>query len=169
MRVLPTIFNTINQPFSMNTIFGNLAPLTDGFFAPAKPDVYYGARFKNFDRSIRDELGYHIIPSIIKNKLLIPNLFIKIKRPDGSAAVMQKQARYDGAIGARGIHSLQNYGNNEPVYNGRPYTFSSTYHVGQFKLYAHHITEPTTPGGRPEYHITQLRGFDMTDSREIFV
>ncbi|KAF4455862.1 hypothetical protein F53441_1894 [Fusarium austroafricanum] len=37
------------------------------------------------------------------------------------------------------------------------------------KLFAYHIAAPTTEGGQPEYHMTKIRGFDMTDTRETFV
>lgn len=80
-----------------------------------------------------------------------------------------RQARYDGAVGARVMHSLQNYGQEEAVYDGQAYTYISTYHNGQLQLYAHHTTAPATEGDRPEYHMTQLRGFTMTDTRETFV
>ncbi|POR39177.1 Uncharacterized protein TPAR_00623, partial [Tolypocladium paradoxum] len=68
-----------------------------------------------------------------------------------------------------GVISLQNYGGTTPTYDGNAYTYSSTYQDGTLKLYAHHIAAPITPGGLPEYHMTKLRGFDMTDSRETFV
>ncbi|KAL8318517.1 hypothetical protein RB597_005681 [Gaeumannomyces tritici] len=170
-NVIPTITGSrhADHPCARDTVFGNLDPLTDGSIARAKPDLYYGAHPEDLNPCIRGELSHHIVPSTTEDKPLAPNFFTELKGPDGSAAVMQRQARYDGAIGARGIHSLQNYGNDEPVYDGRPYTFSSTYQDGQLKLYTHHITEPTTPGGRPEYHMTQLRSFGMTDSRETFV
>ncbi|KAL8369540.1 hypothetical protein RB595_000056 [Gaeumannomyces hyphopodioides] len=170
-NVIPTITGSrhANHPCARNTVFGNLDPLTDGSIARAKPDLYYGARPEDLNPCIRGELSHHIVPSTTEDKPLVPNFFTEIKGPDGSAAVMQRQVRYDGAIGARGIHSLQNYGNDEPVYDGRPYTFSSTYQDGQLKLYTHHMTEPATPGGRPEYHMAQLRSFGMTDGRETFV
>ncbi|KAL8296200.1 hypothetical protein RB601_003585 [Gaeumannomyces tritici] len=170
-NVIPTITGSrhADHPCARDTVFGNLDPLTDGCIARAKPDLYYGAHPEDLNPCIRGELSHHIVPSTTEDKPLVPNFFTEIKGPDGSAAVMQRQARYDGAIGARGIHSLQNYGNDEPVYDGRPYTFSSTYQDGQLKLYTHHMTEPATPGGRPECHMTQLRSFGMTDSRETFV
>jgi hypothetical protein len=31
---------------------------------------------------------------------------LQVKGPDGSAAVANRQASYDGALGARGTHSL---------------------------------------------------------------
>lgn len=42
-----------------------------------------------------------------------------------------------------------------------------TYHAGTgtLQLYTHHVTAPTAPGGRPEYHMMKLRGFNMRDSR----
>ncbi|EQK99913.1 hypothetical protein OCS_04373 [Ophiocordyceps sinensis CO18] len=158
-----------NHPWARNTLFGNLEPLTDGTLAPAKPDIYYGANPDGLDRSIRDELAGHIIPSTMEDKPMAPNFFLEVKGPDGGASVATRQARYDGAIASRGIHSLQNYGKEEPQYDGQAYTYSSTYHDGTLKLYAHHVTAPRTEGGRPEYHMTQLRTFGMTDTRGTFV
>ncbi|KAM3528473.1 hypothetical protein MY4038_005885 [Beauveria bassiana] len=158
-----------NNLLARNTVFGNLEPLTDGTLAPANPDIYYGAYPDELDRSIREELAGHIIPSTMQDKPMAPNFFMEVKGPDGSAAVATRQARYDGAIGSRGIHSLQNYGREEPQYDGQAYTFSSTYHDGYLKLYAHHITAPTTPGARPEYHMTQAGAYAMTHTRKTFV
>ena len=63
------------------------------------------------------------------------------------------------------MHSLQSYGEKKPVYDSNAYTYSSTYHAGTstLQLYAH-VTAPTDPEGRPGYHMTKLRGFDLTDS-----
>ncbi|KAL2264074.1 hypothetical protein VTK26DRAFT_2568 [Humicola hyalothermophila] len=69
------------------------------------------------------------------------------------------------------MHALQNYGAEEPAFDGNAYTYSSTYHsgTGTLQLYAHHPTPPTAPGGRPEYHMTQLGSYAMTHSRERFI
>ncbi|KAK7422432.1 hypothetical protein QQZ08_009514 [Neonectria magnoliae] len=168
--VIPTITGPrqANHPSSRNTVFGNLKPLTDGTIAPAKPDIYYGAYPERLDRSIRDELAGHIIPSTMQDKPMAPNLFMEVKGPDGSLAVAMRQARYDGAIGSRAMHSLQNYNEEEPAYDGNPYTFSSIYHGGQLQLYAHHVTAPTTPEGRPEYHMTQVDTWGMTGNIDSF-
>jgi hypothetical protein len=40
---------------------------------------------------------------------IAPNFFLAAKGPDGSAAVAKRQACYDGALGERGMHSLQSY------------------------------------------------------------
>ncbi|KLU92032.1 hypothetical protein MAPG_10979 [Magnaporthiopsis poae ATCC 64411] len=170
-HVLPTIMGATDQPSSINTLFGKLAPLTDGSLAGAKPDVYYGSLPKTLDRAVRDELSGHIVPSTMQDKPLAPNLFVEVKGPNGSNAVLQRQARYAGAIGARGMHTLRNYGKDEPVYDRTPYTFSSTYQAeaGHLRLYAHHVTEPAASGGRPEYHATLAGSYLLTESREAFV
>ncbi|KIE01659.1 hypothetical protein MAJ_02464, partial [Metarhizium majus ARSEF 297] len=151
--VIPTITGPrqANHPSSRNTVFGNLKPLTDGTIAPPKPDIYFGAYPERLDRSIRDELDDCIIPSTMEDKPMAPNFFMEVKGPDGSLAVAMRQARYVGAIGSRAMHSLQNYNEEESAYDGNPYTFSSIYHGGQLQLYAHHVTAPTTPEGRPDF------------------
>lgn len=58
----------------------------------------------------------------MQDKPLAPSFFMEVKGPDGSAAVATRQARYDGALGSRAIHSLQNYNEEEPLYDGTPYT-----------------------------------------------
>jgi hypothetical protein len=169
-NVVPTILgpNQASNPSARNTIFGNLEPLTDGTIAPAKPDLYYGASPEELSRSIRDELEHHIIPSSMHDKPMAPNFFLEVKGPDGSAGVATRQARYDGAIGSRAMHSLQNYGREQSQYDGQAYTFSSTYHDGLLKLYAHHPTG-STDGGPPGYHITQIKAYAMTSDRDTFV
>ncbi|OAA63261.1 hypothetical protein SPI_03424 [Niveomyces insectorum RCEF 264] len=172
-NVIPTILgpHKPTDASSRNTVFGNLEPLTDGTIAPAVPDIYYGVHPEELSQSVRGELSHHIIPSTMQDKPLAPNFFIEVKGPDGSAAVATRQARYDGAAGSRAMHSLQNYGEGELQYDGQAYTFSSTYHggTGTLQLYAHHPTAPTSEGGRPEYHMTQLRTFGMTDTRDTYI
>lgn len=158
-----------NYPSTRNMAFEYLEPLTDGTIAVPKPDIALGALPKDLDPNIRNELQRLIIPSTAMNRLIAPNFFIEAKGSDGSAAVMLRQARYDGAVGARGIHSLQNYRQKETIYDGSAYTYSSTYHNGQLQLYAHHPTAPATPGGQRDYHVTQLRAYALTNDRETFI
>ncbi|EQL32384.1 hypothetical protein BDFG_05400 [Blastomyces dermatitidis ATCC 26199] len=86
--------------------FGNLAPLTDGTLAQVKPDHFYGARPEQLDCQIRKELSDHIIPSTQCDLPMLANFFLEAKGPDGSLAVTTRQSYYDGALGARGIHTL---------------------------------------------------------------
>lgn len=158
-----------SHPSARNTVFGNLDPITDGTIAPPKPDIYYGAYPEELSRPIRDQLRDNIMPSTMEDKPMVPNFFLEVKGPDGSAAVAKRQARYDGAVGSRAIHSLQNYGEEVPGYDGNAYTFNSIYHDGFLQMYAHHPTAPTTHGGRPGYHMTKVSRFDITNNRETFV
>ncbi|KAF5529852.1 glyoxylate reductase, partial [Fusarium mexicanum] len=75
-----------------------------------------------------------------------------------------------GAVGARGMHSLQNYRVDEPQYNNKPHTFSFAYHAGTGTLqkYSHHMTAPTTEGARPEYHMSQLKAYAMTSDLDTY-
>ncbi|EEQ85579.2 uncharacterized protein BDCG_08848 [Blastomyces dermatitidis ER-3] len=148
--------------------FGNLAPLTDGTLAAGKPDHFYGARPEQLDRNIRNELNDLIIPSTQDSLPMAPNFFLEAKGPDGSAAVARRQACYDGALGARGIQSLQPYGQDNPAYDHKAYTITSTYHDGTLKLYTSHCTKPTDSGNRPEYFMTQLNTWGMTGNADTF-
>jgi hypothetical protein len=89
---------------------------------------------------------------------MAPNFFLAAKGPDGSAAVANRQACYDGALGARGMQSLQSYRQDEPVYDNNAFTLTSIYHNGSLEMYTTHITPPAAPGQPPEYHI--LGGLD---------
>lgn len=90
--------------------FINLDHLTDGTLIPSNPDIYYGARPEQLNRRVRDELSSYIIPLTQTDLPVAPNFFLAVKGPDGSAAVAKRQASYDGALGARGIHILRSYG-----------------------------------------------------------
>jgi hypothetical protein len=148
--------------------FNNLDHLTDGTIAPAKPDLFYGARPEQLDRRVRTELSSRIIPSTQNDLPMAPNFFLEAKGPDGSLAVAGRQACYDSALGARGIQSLQSYGESEPVYDNNAYTIASIYHGGTLKLYTSHPLQPREPGSEPEYYMNQLRGWLLTDNLETF-
>ncbi|KAF1970594.1 hypothetical protein BU23DRAFT_473853 [Bimuria novae-zelandiae CBS 107.79] len=147
--------------------FTNLEPLTDGTLKPGNPDIYYGARPEQLSKEVRTELGSYIIPSTQHDLPMVPNFFLAAKGPDGSLAVAGRQACYDGALGARGMASLESYGQGEQDY-GSAYAISSIYHGGQLKMYTSHIAQPSSPGGRPEYYMNQLRSFAMTDTVDTF-
>lgn len=169
-----------NIPSEQNVLFTELAPMTtkDATTKP-KPDFFDGANLQDIDRNIRDEqdeqnLYALIVPTKHPTMPVAPNFFLEAKSPSGGADVARRQACYDGAYGARAMHALQNYGREdgeEPIYDDKAYTHSSTYHpgTGSLQLYSHHVTAPTTPGGQPEYHMTKIKGWDMTSDRQAFV
>ncbi|KAK2795046.1 hypothetical protein FQN50_009805 [Emmonsiellopsis sp. PD_5] len=168
--VIPIIEGDIGDPKCAGGgyPFGNLASLTDGTLAHAKPDHFYGARPEQLDCQVRKEISDHIIPSMQDDLPLAPNFFLEAKGPDGSLAVATRQACYDGALGARGMHSLQSYQQDRPSYDSNAYTITSTYHGGQLKLYTTHLAEPRGPGCDPEYYMTQLNGWCMFGNLETF-
>ena len=148
--------------------FTNLDHLTDGTLVPGNPDIYYGARPEQLDRRVRDELSGHIIPSTQDDLPIVPNFFLAAKGPDGSLAVAGRQASYDGGLGARGMHSLESYGQEGPLFANTASTISSIYHGGQLKMFTVHPSQPTDLGSRPEYQMHQLRSFAMADTPETF-
>ncbi|EQL29102.1 hypothetical protein BDFG_08228 [Blastomyces dermatitidis ATCC 26199] len=168
--VIPIIEGDVDDPKCTGEgyLLGNLAPLTDGTLAQAKPDHFYGARPEQLNRRIRNELCNYIIPSTQDDLPMIPNFFLEAKGPDESLAVATRQACYDGALGARGMHTLQSYQQDRSTYDNSAYTLTSTYHGGQLKLYTTHLTEPEGPGHRPEYIMTQLNTWGMTGNLETF-
>lgn len=166
--VIPFIEGKIRNPKcrSGGIPFTNLDHLTDGTLKPGNPDIYYGAHPEQLSRKVRDELEGKIIPSTQQDLPMAPNFFLEVKGPDGSLAVAGRQACYDGALGARSIHSLRSYGQDKPVYDNNASTITSIYHGGTLKMYASHVAQPTSPGGRPKYHMSQLGAFAMTGNRD---
>ncbi|TWU72058.1 hypothetical protein ED733_002927 [Metarhizium rileyi] len=169
--ILPIIRGSSDIPNEGNLPFSNLDSITDGTTVDAVPDLYDGSHSKELDKTVRQGLSKTVIPTSHGRAPIAPNFFMEAKAPRGGADVAKRQACLDGAVGARAMHSLQNYGKNQPVYDGNSRTFSSTYHAGTgtLQLYAHHVTGPTPEDERPEYHMTPLRGFTLTDTRETFI
>jgi len=171
-NVFPVIQGTARIPSARNLVFGNLKQLTHGNLVDAKPDFYDGARPAQIDLRIREELRSYIIPATQGQAPALPNFFTEVKGPDGSGAVAKRQACFDGALGARGIHKLRLFEADEPetVYDNDAHTITSTYHsaTGTLQIYTIHQTQPIDPGNPPEYYMSQLRSFAMTDTAERF-
>lgn len=168
--VIPVIEGVIKDArcTSGGITFGNLEPLTDGTIVSGNPDIYYGARPEQLDPRVRKELGGLIIPSTQDNLPICPNFFMAAKGPDGSLAVASRQASYDGALGARGIHNLQDYQQAQPVPSNRASTITSIYHGGTLKLYTSHRNESAGLVSKPEYVMHQLNTWGMTGNVESF-
>ncbi|KAI9763792.1 MAG: hypothetical protein M1840_009117 [Geoglossum simile] len=85
------------------------------------------------------------------------NNSIKAKGLDGLS--------YD-AVGERAVHSLEAYGQDQPVYNNNIHTISSIYYGGTLKMYGHSIAQPNGPETRPEYYMHQLDVWGMTGNQK---
>ncbi|KAL2820253.1 hypothetical protein BDW59DRAFT_174586 [Aspergillus cavernicola] len=172
--VVPWIQGTTSQYAGRNSLFNNLAPLTDGSLSQAKPDIYYGARPEQLNREIRHDLSNKIIPSKDDSLPMAPNFFMEVKGNSGNQEVATRQACYYGALGAQGMHALNSYEpdktqtQSQPVYDNNANTITSTYGKGMLALYTSHLTKPTSPEGRPECHMTHLQSIAVHNGPENF-
>lgn len=155
------------HPQERSIHFHNLERFDEDVTVPA-PDVYYGASPSMIHQRVRRDLREYITPSRKTYRPAAPSFFLEGKSAQGRADVAKHQAMYDGVIGARAMHMLQKYGAPEPVYDNRAYSYPCTYQDGRLQIYATHLTQPKDPGGRPEYHMTKLTGFDLTGSISSF-
>jgi hypothetical protein len=164
--VVPIIAGNADILSKQNLLFTRLDPIANNITVNTKPDFYDGARLEDVDKRVRDNIGNYIIPIGHATALVVPNFFLEVKRPNGGADVAKRQACYNGALGARGMHQLQSYREEEPIYDGNVYIITSTYHDGTLKMYTTHPT--AGPEGSTEYHMTQLRSLALTDTPQSF-
>lgn len=145
--VFPTIEGNIEDVkcVSGGIPFTNLDYFTDRMLVPGNPGIYYGARSEQLDQRVRDELNGHIVPSAQHDLPLAPNFFVATKGPNETLTVARTQASYDGALGARGMHSLQSYGQVELVFGNNASTISSIYYGGVLTMFTICPSQPTDP------------------------
>ncbi len=169
--IIPYIAGSKDSQFqTAGTIpFNNMKRFDPSITTPT-PDFYYGASPSQIDARVRNDIGEYIMPSSRTSVPAAPNYFRADKSASGRADVAQMQAMYDGAVGARGMHTLQNYGTAAPVYDNNAYTISSTYHpgTGTLQMYATHPAPPASPGGETQYYTTQLNGCFMIGTPDGF-
>jgi hypothetical protein len=72
--------------------------------------------------------------------------------------VAKRQAYYDGALGARGIHIIQSFGGDSdtiimPIPLPQPISTATS-------MYTTHLTQLADPRNSPEYHMTEFGGWD---------
>ncbi|KAK2593518.1 hypothetical protein QQS21_008784 [Conoideocrella luteorostrata] len=170
LKVIPFIEGDIvdSKCTASDIAFTNLDPLTDGTLVAAKPDIYYGARPEQLDRSVRRELEAYIVPSLQHDLPIAPNIFLGMKGSDGSAAVAKRQITYGMAIGERAQRSLRSYKAPGPIFDNKTSTIGYTYLDGTLKMYATHAIAPSTPGGETGYVMTQIDTWGMTGSRDAY-
>jgi len=141
----------------------NLEPFDEDLSVPV-PYMYDGSPPSAIHPRVHADLGKQIIPSTNTSRPAAPNFFLECKSARAWPAVAKRQALYEGAVGARAMHSLQNYKAEEPTYDNKAYSFSSTFQDALLKIYATHPTQPAVPGKEPSYHMTQVRSIDLTDT-----
>lgn len=147
--------------------FRNLDHLTNGTLVPGNPDRYHGARPEQLDPRVREDLDGHVVPSTNTELPILPNFVLALKGPDGSAAVAARQASYDGALGARAMHSLQQYGQERPVFDGNAYTLTSTYLNGSLRMFTSHPAQ-SADSDRVIYVAKQINNWGMNGTAATF-
>lgn len=169
-KAFPIIAGGARIPHSENLPFGNLQDLTDGSITKAQPDFYDGARPAELIKHIREELGAFIVPSTNTTAPCLPNFFTEGKNPNGNAAVCKRQALYDGALGARGVHELRSYIDPETAHDSNAYTITSTFHgsTGDLTIYSTHPAPSSNSANSIEYRMTQINGWKMTGNPDAF-
>ena len=168
--IIPMITGDKDIPNEGHLPFTNLLSMTEEATVKPVPDFFDRADPRDLYKILRDhgDLNNKIVPTKHAAVPIAPNFSLEAKAAKGGIDVARRQAMADGAYEARGMHSLQNHGLDEPVYDGNAYSYSATYQAGNLRIYSHHPTAPTIRGGRPSYHMTQLRGYDLTDSRDAY-
>ena len=164
--VIPIIAGNSDIPSTQNLLYTRLDSITNGTTVNAQPDFYDGARLNDVDKQVQKDLRSFIIPTGHRTAPVAPNFFLEVKHPSGGADVAVRQACFDGALGARGMHQLQSYRKEEPVYDGNAYTVTSTYHDGGLKMYTTHPTQSID--GTTEYHMTQVNAWSLTGNLDNF-
>ena len=168
-NVIPIITGDSKIPNEGHLPFINLSSLTNNTTTKPVPDFFDGAHPESIHKTIRIALNQMIIPTKHAATPILPTFFLEAKAPRGDAHVARRQACYNGAYGARAMHILQNYGETEPIFDGNSDTISAIFYEGNLELFAHHVRAPASAETQPEYYMTKLRGFHLTDSRETFI
>ena len=152
-----------------NVLFQNMEAMFPGDFTTPKPDLYWGAQPAQIDLQVRRDLKTLIFPSSTKdNNPAAPNFFLVFRGPDDSRVANNRQACYIGAMGARAMQALQDYGQAESRHDRKAYALSSTYCGGELTLYSHHVAQPQHADKLTEYHMARLGIWQLMSSSQSF-
>ena len=144
--------------------FENLRRLADEPAFPAIPDHCYGARREQLDSNIRTDLSNDIIPSTRNSTPIVPNFFLGVKEPSTNHTVAKREAWYLGLLGARGMHSLQTYGQKKKTYDNNAYTITCLYQMGTLRMFTVHPVAPARQKDPPKYVMHRLAAWSLTGS-----
>lgn len=167
--LLPFLVGHAALPSERSLPFDNLAPLTRPINHVPAPAYFEGASPTALEPRVRDDLATTIVPTRDGDAPVVPNFFIEARGKPAKADEEKRMAGLHGAYGARAMLALQNYGREEAVYDGKAWAFSAVYNMDVLTLYAHHVEAPEGDGGRPQYHMTRLRTYQLTMGRTRFL
>ncbi|KAK3500502.1 hypothetical protein B0T13DRAFT_224002 [Neurospora crassa] len=81
---------------------------------------------------------------------------------------VQRQACYNGALGARGMQHLIPYGASKLVYDNKAYTLTCTYQTGTLKMYTAYVIPPAKPGGWSRYGTTLVTDHSLEGGPDMY-
>ncbi|KAI9721653.1 MAG: hypothetical protein M1828_005020 [Chrysothrix sp. TS-e1954] len=174
-QIWPCLIGGQEMYCKVDCLFDNLVDLTDGSIVWAKPDFCDGSDTSELRVNVEIALRKYVVPSTMKESICLPNFFMEAKGPGGVPLICQRQAAYDGALGARGIHAMRQYVDESDALDHNAYTITSTLVCGGgeciltiFVCYVTHgrIGDRSQP---PKIQMTKLRRYDLCDSQEAFV
>lgn len=148
VNVFPAIRGGLRYLAAVSRISPNLADLSDDdkLIIP-KPDYMEGCEMFHANMRLCAVLSPYIVTANVEEAPFAPNFFTKILGNLDSLEAAEKQARYDGALGARGIHMMLNLEKATEVFDGKAYTVTFIYYAGFLRMYLHFIV----PTGDPKY------------------
>ncbi|KAL9607367.1 MAG: hypothetical protein Q9167_007713 [Letrouitia subvulpina] len=158
-QVMTDVFSVIkgnkSRPSRTNHACKNWAPLISANLVIPQPDFFDGAEQSAADSTLRQVLDAVIVPSTSSDSPFLPNFFAEVKPSKAAADVAYRQALYDGAFGARAMHHLKSYGNDETI-DENAYTLTTTYVNNKLEIFAHYITASDNPGRKQHYRTVPI-------------
>ncbi|KAK0617801.1 hypothetical protein B0T17DRAFT_600818 [Bombardia bombarda] len=150
----------------INVEFTDMQPITGDKTVTPQPHFCDGARYRDLDARIRQDLSKLVIPlkSGADRRPVVPNFFLTVMGQDGAQRVGKRQAALAGAYGARAIHSLRawmGHGGDE-LWDRKAYCYSATYHPDDhtLKLFQHFVLAQEADN-KPEYHMALLKTYEL--------
>ena len=164
--IYPLIDGTTDYAHAFNQVCTNWEMISEGpVFKNAQPDHYDGHALTPETALLRQHLNKYIVPA---NKgPFLPNFFCEDKGPKGRLDVAMCQATYDGALGARGMYAARSYCKGDAL-DMKAYTFSAIMVSGALELYAHFVSRLDPQGTSLQYHMCELRAYNLKNSATTF-
>ena len=94
---------------------------------------------------------------------MLPNFFLAQKSTGGTLAIAERQARYDGAFGARATHALHSLIEGRHAYDNQAYTITAILLHSFLRIYSSHIVQSRNPTRAYECSLTHISSFDFEE------
>ena len=168
IRVYPMLVGPPDTTFTteFDRLMGELC-LFHPNITHGKPDAYDGNILDLREPFVRD-LRDFLVPSNATKPAGASNYFMEVKGTHGRSDVLKRQVLHDGALGARAMFVLQNYGQDEPLYDGNAYALVSSYNAGEGTLRLHATYPSRDASGQTVFQLTDVNTYNLTGDVESF-